>query len=156
MKTKTCTKCKETKFVSEFYRDKQKKDGLTSHCKSCKYQICRRYQTANKEKIAKKSRRWREGNRKQENRRIGKQTKEDNLRSLELAHNNGKPWEDWEYEFVMADNGLTLYQKAVKLGRSFYAVKTGKKRILERKLKRVDTRQCSCIMRKEGRNAAKQ
>jgi 5-methylcytosine-specific restriction endonuclease McrA len=34
--TKQCTKCKETKSRSEFYKDKTKKDGLDSRCKPCK------------------------------------------------------------------------------------------------------------------------
>jgi len=33
--TKICTKCKIEKSLSEFYKDKQKKDGLTSICKIC-------------------------------------------------------------------------------------------------------------------------
>lgn len=33
--TKTCTTCGETKNVSEFYRNKQATDGLTSQCKPC-------------------------------------------------------------------------------------------------------------------------
>jgi 5-methylcytosine-specific restriction endonuclease McrA len=33
---KECTKCKKTKSSSEFSKDKQKKDGLSSSCKACK------------------------------------------------------------------------------------------------------------------------
>jgi 5-methylcytosine-specific restriction endonuclease McrA len=33
--TKTCTKCAETKPVSEFGKAKHHKDGLKSHCKAC-------------------------------------------------------------------------------------------------------------------------
>ena len=36
METKVCSKCKVEKQVCEFYKDKQKKDGLTSTCKICK------------------------------------------------------------------------------------------------------------------------
>lgn len=32
---KECSKCKEVKSVDNFYKDKQKKDGLTSSCKIC-------------------------------------------------------------------------------------------------------------------------
>ena len=32
---KTCTKCKIEKEFSEFYKDKTKKDGYNSGCKSC-------------------------------------------------------------------------------------------------------------------------
>lgn len=33
--TKTCPKCEEEKFATEFYRDKTKNDGLSSSCKTC-------------------------------------------------------------------------------------------------------------------------
>ena len=32
---KTCSKCKETKELTEFYRNKTKKDGVRSACKKC-------------------------------------------------------------------------------------------------------------------------
>lgn len=32
---KTCSKCKKILSLKKFYRDKQKKDGLKSYCKSC-------------------------------------------------------------------------------------------------------------------------
>ncbi len=35
MKTKICTKCKKSKNLSEFYKDKQKKDRLCFWCKGC-------------------------------------------------------------------------------------------------------------------------
>ncbi len=35
MKTKTCTKCKETKPASSFYKNKAKPDGLHWICKEC-------------------------------------------------------------------------------------------------------------------------
>jgi hypothetical protein len=34
-KTKVCSKCKETKNVSEFYKNKRYKDGLFCYCSSC-------------------------------------------------------------------------------------------------------------------------
>lgn len=33
---KICTKCNVEKELSEFYKDKSKKDGLSSSCKECK------------------------------------------------------------------------------------------------------------------------
>ena len=33
--TKTCTKCKETKLVSEFHRDKHTTDGYSVYCRMC-------------------------------------------------------------------------------------------------------------------------
>jgi hypothetical protein len=35
MDIKTCTKCDEEKEISEFYKDNQKKTGISSSCKQC-------------------------------------------------------------------------------------------------------------------------
>ena len=35
MSDKVCACCKQTKLIEEFNKDRQKKDGLTSYCKSC-------------------------------------------------------------------------------------------------------------------------
>lgn len=138
MTTKTCSACKETKPVSEFHKYKQSKDGLRSYCKTCNCEKARRYREANKERVAEKDRKYREANRErraewnrkykksnreQEKRRSSKHNRETNDRSLELAHRHGLPWEDWEDEFVASDNGLTSYQKAIKLGRSLYSTR---------------------------------
>ena len=153
MQTKTCTKCKETKPVSEFNKNRRTKDGLMGWCKPCTSEEGRRYREANKEKVAESHRRYREANkekiaetsrryyeankerllelqrkrveanREQCNRQSSRNQRKYNARSLELAHRQGQPWEDWEEEFVMTDNGLTVYQKAVKLGRSLCSVR---------------------------------
>lgn len=162
MKTKRCSTCKETKPVSEFYKNRRAKDGLASNCKMCgdestrryrknnrekvserkrryyeanKEKIAervRRYQEANKEKMAEKSRRYYEANRSQFSRSSVKSMRKSNNRSLEFAHRKGQPWKDWEDEFVLADNGLTNYQKSVKLGRTYYATRERRKNLKER------------------------
>lgn len=33
---KKCCKCKETKYLSDFYKDKNRKDGRQRYCKTCK------------------------------------------------------------------------------------------------------------------------
>ena len=50
MKTKTCTKCGETKPVSEFYKHKRAKDGLASHCKVCHNASVKAYRQTDKGK----------------------------------------------------------------------------------------------------------
>lgn len=40
---KTCTKCKETKPLSEFYVDRAKQDGKRNYCSSCDIEKSRRY-----------------------------------------------------------------------------------------------------------------
>ena len=129
MKTKRCPICKVAKPVSEFHKDNIKKDGLASRCKSCKSEEGRRYREANKEKVKEKDRRYKEANRKQRNRQVERVVKGNNEQSLELAHRHRLHWEDWEDEFVLSDNGLTNYQKAVKLERGFLAVKCRKRKL---------------------------
>jgi hypothetical protein len=58
MKTKTCSKCKQTKDIGEFSKDKNKKDGLHSQCKSC----ASAYHQENKEKITEYQKAYRQEN----------------------------------------------------------------------------------------------
>lgn len=162
MKTKRCSGCKETKPVSEFSKKRSAKDGLNSHCKNCRSEKSRRYYEANKEKvaervrryrevnkekvaernrkyreankdkIAEKHRRWRVKNKRQQRRTSSRFMEECNARALEMAHRQGLPWEDWEDKFVLEDNGLTNYQKAVKLGRSYRSVGNRRCRLREK------------------------
>lgn len=48
---KICTKCHLEKPLTEFYKDKSKKDGYGGNCKLCKNQINKIYQQSNKDKI---------------------------------------------------------------------------------------------------------
>jgi len=59
MKTKICTKCKIEKDISEFSKNKNKKDGLTIWCKSCYKQ----YYKDNCEKIIKQRKQYYKDNR---------------------------------------------------------------------------------------------
>lgn len=144
MTSKTCTKCKETKPVSEFHKRRDSKDGLVYRCKSCASAARARYREENREKIRERdkayyeknrdririvSARRQKANREQENRRLLELCRSKNARSLELAHRNGQLWEDWEDEFVLSDNGLTNYQKAVKIGRSYHSVISRKEKL---------------------------
>jgi len=48
---KTCTKCKESKELSEFAKDCKIKSGLKSRCKACQTIDRREYRERNREKI---------------------------------------------------------------------------------------------------------
>ena len=48
---KTCSKCKESKPLLDFYVDKQKKDGISSHCKLCNKKSKKTYYLKNVKKI---------------------------------------------------------------------------------------------------------
>ena len=65
---KTCSKCQEQKEKLQFYKDKQKSDGLTSVCKEChkKYQastkeersVYNKTRRPNKERNKEQSKKW--------------------------------------------------------------------------------------------------
>ena len=43
---KTCTKCKQTKPVAEFYKQKARPDGLDAYCKDCRKATTAEYMAA--------------------------------------------------------------------------------------------------------------
>lgn len=47
---KTCSKCKESKSLDSFNKDKNKKDGLHIWCRSCGNKDAKRYRDSNPEK----------------------------------------------------------------------------------------------------------
>jgi len=105
--TKHCTKCETTKTVDQFHRDRSKKDGLQTQCKTCvkaKQKAYRAanpkeiaakkkiYYEANREKIAEKGKRYREENHEavQERKRIYRESNRESLaekQRLWLAEN---------------------------------------------------------------------
>lgn len=54
MEGKVCTKCKEEKSFEEFYKDKQKKDGLCCSCKTC----IKEFRQQNEDDIRKQSKKY--------------------------------------------------------------------------------------------------
>lgn len=51
MDTKTCTKCGETKPLSEYYKDKSKLSGYKFSCKTCAKDYMTHYRKKNKEHL---------------------------------------------------------------------------------------------------------
>jgi hypothetical protein len=62
VKQKRCSKCSETKPVSEFYKQRTGKDGCRADCRSCCNEYSRQWHGANKERAAESHRRWYEAN----------------------------------------------------------------------------------------------
>ena len=62
MPTKTCSKCKEEKDLSEFYKKKEASDGVKSACKVCTNKKEKEYREINRDKIRKKDKEYRETN----------------------------------------------------------------------------------------------
>ena len=59
---KACTKCKEIKPLSEFWKEKGTKDGFKCWCKSCRNKLARKWRTKNKDRINKELRDWYKSN----------------------------------------------------------------------------------------------
>ena len=49
-KTKKCSRCKAVKPLTEFYKDKSRKDGLQPRCKPCSKAVVKEYQQTDKGK----------------------------------------------------------------------------------------------------------
>lgn len=60
MLTKTCHKCKTTKSVNEFGRNKSRADGLQSQCKACKKATQKSWYERNKKAQAARRRKQKE------------------------------------------------------------------------------------------------
>lgn len=76
---KQCTKCKETKPLTEFNKNKKTKDGLQFRCKLCRNEYYRKYNLENKQKIKQIQQKWREENKewvKSNNKKYYKENKE--------------------------------------------------------------------------------
>ena len=124
--SKTCTKCGETKPLDDFHRNKTGAGGRRPDCKECVREYARRYYEENRDKVRERQRRYRE-----ENRDIINQEKKihhaQNTRiSNLLASKKGAPYSPEEDALILADNGMTIYQKAIELGRTYQSVKARK------------------------------
>lgn len=62
MKTKVCSRCKEEKSLSKFYKDKSKKSGVVSWCKECRSKKHKEWRKNNPEKVKEINKRFREKN----------------------------------------------------------------------------------------------
>ena len=59
MDSKQCSKCGEEKPVAEFYKAKNKKDGLRGECKSCSKSVNKSYYKSNAEQIKERTTQYR-------------------------------------------------------------------------------------------------
>lgn len=59
---KTCSKCKQEKELSDFYKNKSQKDGYQNCCKACMNTINNNWQKQNKEKAKEFTQEWRKNN----------------------------------------------------------------------------------------------
>lgn len=82
---KRCSKCKETKVESKFYKDKRLKSGLSSICRECQSATARKYYTENRQALIKNRSQYQREHRSQRNEWCRKGVKElsnDYIKSL--------------------------------------------------------------------------
>ena len=94
------------------------------------YRRC--YYEENRDKVLESRRRYREENRDILNQgrkiRHAQKTRTSNL----LASKKGAPYSPEEDALILADNGMTIYQKAIGLGRTYASVKARKQHLRAR------------------------
>jgi len=66
---KECTRCNEVKSFDDFYKQKDKKSGLRSHCKTCVTETSKHYTVLNKEARKAANASWYAANKKKHNAR---------------------------------------------------------------------------------------
>lgn len=142
---KTCTKCGETKPLDDFYRNRGKADGRDSWCRECAKERRRRYYEENRDKERESQRRYREENRdklrecdlryREENRAYRcaiKRANDSESQSMSAEMSTippRTPWAEDEDAFLMADNGMTGFQKAIHLGRTYASCRRRRHRL---------------------------
>lgn len=62
MNEKTCSKCRETKPLTEYHKNARNRDGLHSHCKKCQCAYVRTYYQTHKAETTARMRQWRAEN----------------------------------------------------------------------------------------------
>jgi len=59
---KTCNKCKQTKPLSDFHKDKKGKFGVARRCKDCVNEYSKQYRSSRREEMKQRSADWRARN----------------------------------------------------------------------------------------------
>ena len=144
---KTCTKCGETKPLDDFHRNRTKADGRQPWCRECAQEYQHRYYVENRDQVLENTRRYYEENRdkelecqrwyREENREhilAAKRARDHETQSLSAAMATiplRTPWSAKEDAFLMDDDGMTVFQKAVHLGRTYESC-TKRRRVLRK------------------------
>lgn len=118
MKTKKCFKCGQDKPVTEFHSDRSRGDGLNPLCKQCTYE----YQESRREHTRARARARYHANREAERERTQENYDLNQSVTAKRAVRHRKPWTQAEDDFIRSDHGLTNYQLAARLGRTYSAV----------------------------------
>tara|TARA_B110000093_G_scaffold118694_1_gene127107 strand:- start:193 stop:765 length:573 start_codon:yes stop_codon:yes gene_type:complete len=100
MLQKVCTKCSETKELTEFHKDKNRSDGLVNACKVCKRLAAKKWSADNADRVKANGSAYYVVNKERLNAN-SRQYSKDNKDSLSLVK---KEWSDNNREKVRASN----------------------------------------------------
>lgn len=130
---KHCPQCGETKPITRFYKDIHAKYGVTTYCIDCQKTRSIKYRASNPEKIRQRKNNYYQNN------RATLTEKATHLANIYQQNTKqaatiptGTPYTPIEDAFLTADNGMTVEQKALHLGRT-YSSCVGRIRRLRRK-----------------------
>lgn len=114
---KVCTACNVHQPLDNFHNNRRNADGHAYTCKTC----VRHRKEANKDKIAT----YRRAHYRKKRNELNARSRADRRRLQELTRANShaisEPWTDDDDDFLMADDGLSVTNKALKLGRTYAA-----------------------------------
>lgn len=115
--TKVCYRCKEERPVSDFSKDRTRKDGLSNKCADCDRELYREYYRRNREEVRERKRKHQKENidyyvsKSRENQRKKRKI------SASMATKSGR-WSQEEVDLLVElRKTRTVYQCAIKLGR---------------------------------------
>lgn len=132
--TKFCGRCKEEKSVSDFSKDRSRKDGLRNRCKDCAREYLRKYREKNREKVREWDRNYKKENREkarewerkyeEKNRdyyasKSREHWRKKNRISAAMATKSGR-WSQEEVDLLVElRKTRTVYQCSIELGRGY-------------------------------------
>ena len=117
--TKFCGRCKEEGPVSNFSKDRSRKDGLSNICRDCARERKRKYREENQEKIREWERKYREENRDYCVARQREHLRKIHEISAAMATKSGR-WSQEEVDLLVElRKTRTIYQCSVELGRNY-------------------------------------
>ena len=110
---KTCTRCGKTQPLSEFHKDKSKKDGHVYICKRCRRPLTHAYNVASRERRAARSTAWKKAysERGAVARRRWKKAHPERVRDTNLRVAYGISLADYNETLKEQDNGCAICGK---------------------------------------------
>ena len=98
--TKKCSKCGEVKLLSDFPRDRHKKDGLRASCKACNKLRHKEYRQINRDRVLEYFKEYRQNNREKR----AQYEKEYRQKHSDKVHQRQKKWRQNNPDKVRAEH----------------------------------------------------